>query len=177
MHCGITSEPKGVAHGPIRTTGQAGEVGTEVSEGIGEDVEGEMNMNTRAALTVMGSGQGSRPVELWAQVFHGQMELMKDMLDRAEMIYVDPERRGYKRFKAETMRAHYEAIDAFWSLLQANGMVEKCECPGLARTGMARRWTDCPECGGSGFREPRTQVMEEPAEEEEVPSGTAENVG
>ena len=111
---------------------------------------------------------------MWAEVFHGQMELMKDMLDRAEMIYVDPERRGYKRFKAETMRAHYEAIDAFWALMQAHGKVEKCECPSQKRPGveMARRWTDCPDCGGSGFRAP--QVMEAT---EEVPSGTAEDAG
>lgn len=86
-------------------------------------------------------------------IFHSQMQLMKDMLQRGEMIYGgDRENPGYRRFKQETMRAHYEAIDAFWALLQKAGLVEKCECEGMEQVGMARRWTDCMMCGGSGFK-------------------------
>jgi len=86
--------------------------------------------------------------ELLRQIFHEQIDLMKDMLERGEMIYGgDRENPGYKRFKQETMRVHYNAIDSFWTLLQANGFVEKCEC-----NAMARCWTDCELCGGSGFK-------------------------
>ena len=82
-----------------------------------------------------------------ARIFHGQMQLMKDMLERGEMIFGgDRENPGYKRFKQETMRVHYTAIDEFWTLVQGSGLVEKCECGA-----MARNWTDCPQCGGSGF--------------------------
>jgi|GEM_PF-6298298 len=86
-------------------------------------------------------------------VFHGQIQLMKDMLQRGEMIYGgDRENPGYRRFKQETMRVHYEAIDAFWGLLRKAELVEKCECEGQPQAGMARRWTECKMCGGSGFK-------------------------
>lgn len=85
---------------------------------------------------------------MFPQIFHEQMQLMKDMLERGEMIFGgDRENPGYKRFKQETMRVHYNAIDAFWTLLQENGLTEKCEC-----NAMARRWSDCKFCGGSGFK-------------------------
>jgi hypothetical protein len=84
-----------------------------------------------------------------AAIFHGQVQLMKDMLERGEMIYGgDRDNPGYKRFKQETMRVHYSSIDEFWTLLQKVGIAEKCDCGG-----MARKWTDCPHCGGSGFKE------------------------
>ena len=65
---------------------------------------------------------------MYAQVFHGQIQLMKDMLERGEMIYGgNRDDAGYKRFKQETMRVHYNAIDEFWTLLQSVGMAEKCD--------------------------------------------------
>ena len=119
---------------------------------------------------------------MWQKVFHGQIQLMKDMLERGEMIYKgDRENPGYKRFKQETMRVHYDAIDVFWTLMQEHGMVEKCECGA-----MARRWTDCKACGGSGFKvlaghglsdEIRSGTLDPAAwpakqsEEEEIPDG------
>lgn len=85
---------------------------------------------------------------MYVQIFHGQIQLMKDMLERGEMIFGgDRDNPGYKRFKQETMRVHYAAIDDHWALLQSQGIVEKCDC-----SGMARKWTDCPHCGGSGFK-------------------------
>lgn len=111
------------------------------------------------------------------EIFHEQIQLMKDMLERGEMIYGgDRENPGYKRFKQETMRVHYNAIDAFWTLLQEKGLTEKCEC-----NAMARRWTDCKLCGGSGFKaitektEIDVSTKDEPdqvIEVEEVPGGT-----
>jgi len=117
---------------------------------------------------------------MFPEIFHGQIQLMKDMLERGEMIYGgDRENPGYKRFKQETMRVHYNAIDAFWTLLQERGLVEKCEC-----NAMARRWTDCKLCGGSGFKaiiekaEIDISTKDKPdqvLEVEEVPSGTDTN--
>jgi len=101
---------------------------------------------------------------IYAQIFHGQMELMKDMLERGEMIYRDRNTPGYRRFKQETMAAHYRSIDAFWTLMQQGGFVEKCECPGREAKAMARRWSDCELCGGSGFKAASVT-------EEEVPDG------
>ena len=114
------------------------------------------------------------------QIFHEQIDLMKDMLERGEMIYGgDRNNPGYKRFKQETMRVHYNAIDSFWTLLQKNGLTEKCEC-----NAMARCWTDCESCGGSGFKaiaekaEIDVSTMDEldqVPEVEEVSSGISSN--
>jgi len=105
------------------------------------------------------------------EIFHGQIQLMKDMLQRGEMIYEAFERNpGYARFKAETMRAHYDNIDAFWKLLHENELVEICKCEGCEQRGMARRWSDCQFCGGSGFKvkeEELREADEELPEEEE----------
>lgn len=102
------------------------------------------------------------------QIFHEQIDLMKDMLERGEMIYGgDRNNPGYKRFKQETMRVHYDAVDSFWTLLQENGLVEKCEC-----NAMARGWTDCEFCGGSGFKAMAEKVeVETPAHTEEALDG------
>ena len=93
-------------------------------------------------------GETEKVLGLFPLIFHDQIQLMKDMLERGEMIYgCDRDNAGYKRFKQETMRVHYSAIDAFWTRMQTAGLVEKCEC-GV----MARRYTECPHCGGSGFK-------------------------
>lgn len=98
---------------------------------------------------------------LYPQIFHEQIQLMKDMLERGEMIFGgDRDNPGYRRFKQETMRVHYNAIDSFWSMMQQAGLVEKCDC-GV----MARRYTECPLCGGSGFKA------------KEVPSGPDQDPG
>lgn len=110
---------------------------------------------------------------LYPEIFHAQTQLMKDMLERGEMIYGGGDNPGYKRFKQETMRTHYNAIDAFWTLLQEHGMVEKCTHPGC--NGMGRRWSDCPLCGGSGFMAKGT-VITNPIEKED-PDGIAEDSG
>jgi len=92
--------------------------------------------------------------EMILAIFHGQIQLMTDMLGRGEMIYGgDRNNPGFKRFKRETMRVHYASIDTFWTLMSANDMVERCDnCEG-----MARRWDECPQCGGSGFQAVKTQ--------------------
>ena len=112
--------------------------------------------------------------EMLRQIFHGQIDLMKDMLARGEMIYGgDRENPGYKRFKQETMRDHYNAIDAFWTLLQENGVVEKCACQAMGRS-----WSDCEICGGSGFKPvtegPEVKVFAHTEEALDGLSGNAE---
>jgi len=82
-----------------------------------------------------------------AKVFHEQVQLMKDTLDRGLMIYQgDKTNRGYRQYKQETMRTFHEFMDGFFSGLVKSGLVEKCQCGATTR-----RWSDCPLCGGSGY--------------------------
>jgi len=155
----------------------AGAIGESAS---GEKVGADLEMDAGVHQEITDSEVASEEVTmntLWPQIFHGQVQLMKDMLKRGEMIYGgDRENPGYKVFKQDTMRSHYEAIDAFWALLQRHELVEKCECEGEEQQGMARRWTACKLCGGSGFKAMGTAAAEEPVSvEKEVPSGTAED--
>ena len=95
-------------------------------------------------------------------MFHGQMELMKDTLDRGLMIYQgDRANRGYRQFKQETMRTFHTFMDGFWGTLLKGGLVERCKCGAPTR-----RWSDCPLCGGAGF-----------VAVEEAPSGIHEGTG
>jgi len=81
-------------------------------------------------------------------IFHEQIDLMKDMLQRGEMIYLgDRKNPGYVKFKQETMRVHYAFIESFWGGLEKAELVEKCACGANGR-----RWSDCPLCGGAGFK-------------------------
>ena len=83
-----------------------------------------------------------------AKVFHDQIQLMKDSLDRGLMIYQgDKTNRGYRQFKQETMRTFHEFMDGFFSTLAKDGQVERCPCGATTR-----RWSECPLCGGSGYR-------------------------
>jgi len=83
-----------------------------------------------------------------AKIFHEQIQLMKDTLDRGLMIYHgDKQNRGYRQFKQETMRTFHTFMDAFWGGLLKQGLVENCPCGAPTR-----RWSDCPDCGGAGFK-------------------------
>lgn len=99
-----------------------------------------------------------------AKLFHEQIQLMKDTLDRGLMIYHgDKTNRGYRHYKQETMRTFHAFIDAFWEVLLGDGLVEKCPCGAPTR-----RWSECPDCGGAGFKTVET---------EEEPSGLHEDAG
>ncbi len=83
-----------------------------------------------------------------AHIFHEQIQLMKDTLDRGLMIYQgDKTNRGYRHYKQETMRTFHAFIDAFWGTLLKDGLIEVCQCGAPTR-----RWSECPCCGGSGFK-------------------------
>jgi len=93
-----------------------------------------------------------------AKIFHEQIQLMKDTLDRGLMIYQgDKQNRGYRHYKQETMRTFHAFIDAFWAVLLKDGLVEICECGAPTR-----RWSECLDCGGAGFK--ATETEEEPSE-------------
>jgi len=92
-----------------------------------------------------------------ARLFHEQIQLMKDTLDRGLMIYQgDRQNRGYRQYKQETMRTFHEFMDAFWGVLLKDGLVEKCKCGAPTR-----RWSDCPHCGGAGFMAADVEIIVE----------------
>ena len=92
---------------------------------------------------------GEHVETMTATVFHDQMELMKDSLDRGLMIYQgDKTNRGYRQFKQETMRTFHKFMDGFWGTLLKAGLVERCPCGAPTR-----RWSECPQCGGAGYVE------------------------
>lgn len=121
------------------------ETGTEIHCNTGaHGLTEEVNMTENAVESMT------------AQIFHDQIQIMKDTLDRGLMIYQgDKQNRGYRQFKQETMRTFHEFIDAFWQTLVSRGLVEKCECGAPTR-----RWSECPLCGGAGFK----VIEEEPCE-------------
>ena len=91
-----------------------------------------------------------------SRIFHEQIQLMKDTLDRGLMIYQgDRQNRGYRQYKQETMRTFHEFMDAFWGVLLKDGLVEKCKCGAPTR-----RWSDCPHCGGAGFMATDVEIQE-----------------
>ena len=87
-----------------------------------------------------------KPTPLPRVIFEALLTQMKQLLRLGEFKF-GPSSSEYRYYKEETMRFCYRAACDIYGALCEKGLVEKCSC---GATGQG--WTDCEECGGSGYK-------------------------
>ena len=79
-------------------------------------------------------------------IFQALLDQMKQLLRMGEFKF-GPNSNEYRYYKEETMKYSYQAAGRLFGELMRAGSVEKCPC-GASGQG----WTDCADCGGSGYK-------------------------
>lgn len=86
-------------------------------------------------------------IELAKLIFHTNLTVMKKVLDLAEF-KLGKGSDEYKYFKSQIMDYFYINLSNLFKTLLDAKLLFKCECGASIRKG----YSDCPQCGGSGFR-------------------------
>lgn len=73
--------------------------------------------------------------------------IMKKILDLGEF-KLGKKTDDYKYFKKEIMDYFYNSLQALFSQLEKDNILDRCQCKARLRQGFQK----CPSCGGSGFR-------------------------
>ena len=95
-------------------------------------------------------------IEMGRMIFEAHLRLLKQLLRLGEYKF-GRNSAEYRYYREEVMRFCHEAIERVYDTLERKGIIEACSC-GADRKG----WTNCPDCGGSGYKEkePVTRISD-----------------
>lgn len=80
-------------------------------------------------------------------IFHKNLSIMKSTLDLAEF-KLGKNSDDFKYFKKQLMDYFYKSLQSLFKSMEDEKILVKCKCNSKIRQG----YTDCQECGGSGYK-------------------------
>lgn len=79
-------------------------------------------------------------------IYLKKLSIMKKILDLAEFKLTPKE---FKFFKQQLMDITYNGLKELFLSLECEKRIKRCDCGANLRQG----YSDCPKCGGSGYKE------------------------
>ncbi len=86
-------------------------------------------------------------IQIAREIFLKSLDTMKKILDLASFGF-DCRTKQFKYFRSQVMEVTYTNLKKLFENLEDNKTIEKCSCKARLRQG----YKQCPDCGGSGFR-------------------------
>ncbi len=96
-------------------------------------------------------------IQIAKNIFHSNLSVMKKILDLGEF-KLGKKSDDYKYFKKQVMDYFYKSMKKIFKQLEQSNILDKCDCKAKIRQG----YSDCKYCGGSGYRNFRSNKVSSP---------------